>query len=50
MRQEKNSPLLELLGIVNRQDRGHSFRIRNYMVEKGIGLPDEVARGQDDVG
>jgi rubrerythrin len=50
MRQEKNSPLLELLGIVNRQDRGHSFRIRNYMEEKGIGLPDEVARGQDDVG
>ena len=50
MRQEKNSPLLELLGIVNRQDRGHAFRIRKYMEEKGIGIPDAVRRGQDVVG
>ncbi len=50
MRQEKNSPLLERLGIVNRQDRGHSFRIRKYMEEKGIAIPDAVGRGQDTVG
>lgn len=50
MRQEKNSPLLELLGRVNREDRGHLFRIRHYMEEKGIGIPDAVGRGQDVVG
>jgi hypothetical protein len=50
MGQEKNSPLLELLGRVNREDRGHSFRIRNYMTEKGIGIPDAVDRAQDIVG
>ena len=50
MRQEKNSPLLEILGRVNREDRGHLFRIRNYMVEKGIAIPDAVGRGQDVVG
>ncbi len=50
MRQEKNSPLLELLGRVNREDRGHLFRIRKYMEEKGIGIPDAVGRLQDIVG
>ncbi len=50
MRQEKNSPLLKLLGRVNRKDRGHLFRIRKYMEEKGIGIPDAVGRGQDTVG
>jgi hypothetical protein len=50
MRQEKNSPLLERLGRVNREDRGHMLRIRNYMREKGIGIPDAVGRGQDTIG
>jgi hypothetical protein len=50
MRQETNSPLLELLGRVDRDDREHTLRIRNYMIEKGIGIPDAVGRGQDSIG
>lgn len=50
MRQETNSPLLERLGRVDRDDRQHIRRIRNYMSEKGIGIPDAVGRGQDIVG
>jgi ferritin len=50
MRQETNAPLMERLGKVDREDREHMSRIRKYMREKGIGVPDAVGRGQDIIG
>ena len=50
MQQEANSPALKLLRKLNREDRDHARRIRNYMREKGIGIPGTMDEGQEIVG
>ena len=48
--QEADSPALKLFRRLNRDDRDHARRIRNYMREKGIGIPGTIAEGQDNIG
>lgn len=48
--QEANSPALKLFRRVNSEDRDHARRIRNYMREKGIGIPGTMNEGQDNIG
>jgi len=50
MKQEENSPALKLLRRLNRDDRDHALRIRNYMREKGIGIPGAADEGQNNIG
>ena len=50
MEQQADSPALKLLRRVDRDDRDHARRIRNYMREKGIGIPGTINEGQDNVG
>jgi hypothetical protein len=50
MAREADSPALTLLRRVNRDDRDHARRIRNYMREKGIGIPGTLTEGQDNIG
>ena len=48
--QEADSPALKLFRRLNRDDRDHARRIRNYMREKGIGIPWTINKGQDNIG
>ncbi len=48
--QEADSPALKLFRRLNRDDRDHARRIRNYMREKGIGIPGTINKGQDNIG
>ncbi len=48
--QEADSLALQLFSRVNREDRDHARRLRNYMREKGIGIPGTIAEGQDNIG
>jgi rubrerythrin len=48
--QEADSPTSKLLRRLNRDDRDHARRIRNYMREKGIGIPGTLNEGQDNIG
>lgn len=48
--QEADSPALKLFRRLNRDDRDHARRIRNYMREKGIGIPGTINEGQDNIG
>ena len=48
--QEADSPALKLFRGLNRDDRDHARRIRNYMREKGIGIPGTINEGQDNIG
>ena len=48
--QEAASPALKLFRGLNRDDRDHARRIRNYMREKGIGIPGTINKGQDNIG
>ncbi len=48
--QEADSPTLKLFRRLNRDDRDHARRIRNYMREKGIGIPGIINDGQDNIG
>lgn len=50
MEQEADSPALKLFRRVNSEDRDHARRIRNYMREKGIGIPGTMNEGQDNIG
>lgn len=50
MAQEADSPASKLLHRLNREDRDHARRIRNYMREKGIGIPGTLDEGQDNIG
>jgi len=50
MEQEADSPALKLFRRLNRDDRDHARRIRNYMREKGIGIPGTINKGQDNIG
>jgi len=50
MAQEANSPALKLLRKLNKEDRDHARRIRNYMRENGIGIPGTSDEGQEIVG
>ncbi len=50
MEQEADSPALKLFRGLNRDDRDHARRIRNYMREKGIGIPGTINKGQDNIG
>ena len=48
--QEADSPALKLFRRLNRDDRDHARRIRNYMREKNIGIPGTLDEGQEIVG
>ncbi len=48
--QETGSIALKLFGRVNSEDRDHARRLRNYMREKGIGIPGTMNEGQDNIG
>jgi rubrerythrin len=48
--QEADSPASKLFRRVNREDRDHARRIRNYMREKGIGIPGSLDEGQNNIG
>ena len=48
--QEADLPALKLFRRVNSEDRDHARRIRNYMREKGIGIPGTINEGQDNIG
>ncbi len=48
--QEADSPALKLFRRLNRDDRDHARRLRNYMREKGIGIPGTMNEGQDNIG
>ncbi len=50
MEQQANSPALKLFRRVNSEDRDHARRIRNYMREKGIGIPGTLDEGQEIIG
>ena len=50
MEQQADSPALKLFRRVNSEDRDHARRIRNYMREKGIGIPGTIDEGQDNIG
>ncbi|HXK29091.1 MAG TPA: hypothetical protein VJ646_12620 [Candidatus Binatia bacterium] len=50
MEQQADSPALKLLRRVDRDDRDHARRIRNYMREKGIGIPGTINESQDNIG
>ena len=50
MEQAAHSPALELFSRVNSEDRDHALRLRNYMREKGIGIPGTLGEGQDNIG
>ena len=50
MEQVADSPALKLFRRLNRDDRDHARRIRNYMREKGIGIPGTINKGQDNIG
>ncbi len=50
MEQQADSPALRLFRRVNGEDRDHARRIRNYMREKGIGIPGTINKGQDNIG
>jgi rubrerythrin len=50
MRQQANSSAAILFHRVNREDRDHARRLRNYMREKGIGIPGTIGEGQDNIG
>ena len=50
MEQEANSLALQLFSRVNSEDRDHARRLRNYMRDKGIGIPGTIAEGQDNIG
>ena len=50
MEQQADSPALKLFRRVNGEDRDHARRIRNYMREKGIGIPGTINKGQDNIG
>ena len=48
--QEADSPALKLFRRLNRDDRDHARRIRNYMREKAIGIPGGLDEGQNNIG
>ncbi len=48
--QEADSLALQFFSRVNREDRDHARRIRNYMREKGIGIPGTISQAQDNIG
>ena len=48
--QEADSRASKLFRRLNRNDRDHARRIRNYMREKGIGIPGTMNEGQDNIG
>ena len=50
MEQQADSSALKLFRRVNSEDRDHARRIRNYMREKGIGIPGTIDEGQDNIG
>ena len=50
MEQEADSLAVELFSRVNSEDRDHARRLRNYMREKGIGVPGTTNEGQDNIG
>ena len=50
MERQGDSLALKLFNRVNSEDRDHARRLRNYMREKGIGIPGTVGEGQDNIG
>lgn len=50
MEQQADSPALKFFRKVNSEDRDHARRIRNYMREKGIGIPGTINESQDNIG
>ena len=50
MEQQADSPALKLFRRVDSEDRDHARRIRNYMREKGIGIPGTINESQDNIG
>ena len=50
MRQQADSSAAKLLHRVNKDDRDHARRIRNYMREKNIGIPGTLDEGQEIIG
>lgn len=50
MEQEANSLAAKLFSRVNSEDRDHALRLRDYMREKGIGVPGTTGVGQDNIG
>lgn len=50
MEQAAGSPASKLFSRVTSEDRDHARRIRNYMREKGIGIPGTMGEGQDNIG
>ena len=50
MEQVADSLALQLFSRVNREDRDHARRLRNYIREKSIGIPGTLSEGQDNVG
>ena len=50
MEQQADSSAAKLFQRVNSEDRDHARRIRNYMREKGIGIPGTIDEGQEIIG
>lgn len=50
MEQEADSVASKLFSRVSSEDRDHARRLRNYMREKGIGIPGTMGEGQDNIG
>ncbi|MGE5305851.1 MAG: hypothetical protein ACM3TN_21265 [Alphaproteobacteria bacterium] len=50
MGQVADSLALQLFSRVNSEDKDHARRLRNYMREKGIGVPGTVSEAQDNIG
>jgi len=50
MEQQADSSAAKLFQRVNSEDRDHARRIRNYMREKGIGIPGTINESQDNIG
>jgi len=50
MEQMADSLASQLFSRVNSEDRDHARRLRNYMREKGIGIPGTLSQSQDNIG
>ncbi len=50
MRQEADSLAGKFFSRVNSEDKDHARRLRDYMREKGIGIPGIMGEGQDNIG
>jgi hypothetical protein len=50
MEQEGDSLAAKFFTRVNSEDRDHARRLRNYMREKGVGIPGTASEAQDNIG